>query len=252
LAADRPLALVAARLVDVAPDGSASRVSYGLLNLAHRAGHRWPEPLVPGEEVEVTIALNHTAWALPAGHRLRLALSTAYWPIAWPPPESVTLAVAAGEVGLPVRPPRAADEGLPELAPAVGAGAGLPPDPERDPARFGTVRDDATGEVTHRWETGFAADGTPEIEEISAIALEVGHGLRETVRVRDGDPLSAEAQVDHHLVLRRGSWEVALTTRSRLTATAADFRLESELAAREGDEVAAERRWDQRVPRRLV
>ena len=36
VAASRPVAMVAARLSDVAPDGRATRVTYGLLNLTHR------------------------------------------------------------------------------------------------------------------------------------------------------------------------------------------------------------------------
>ena len=42
-AVDRPVALVAARLSDVAPDGAATRVSYGLLNLTHRESHEHPD-----------------------------------------------------------------------------------------------------------------------------------------------------------------------------------------------------------------
>ena len=39
LSVDQPVAMVAVRLSDVAPDGQATRISYGLLNLTHRAGH---------------------------------------------------------------------------------------------------------------------------------------------------------------------------------------------------------------------
>ena len=38
-AVDQPVAMVAVRLSDVALDGRATRISYGLLNLTHRAGH---------------------------------------------------------------------------------------------------------------------------------------------------------------------------------------------------------------------
>src|SRR5690606_23911686 len=48
--ANRPVAMVAARLSDVAPDGQATRVSYGLLNLTHRASSETPEPLTPGQK----------------------------------------------------------------------------------------------------------------------------------------------------------------------------------------------------------
>ena len=49
IASDRPVAQLAARLSDVMPDGAATRVTYGLLNLTHRDSHETPTPLVPGQ-----------------------------------------------------------------------------------------------------------------------------------------------------------------------------------------------------------
>lgn len=49
----KPVAMVAVRLSDVAPDGRATRVTYGLLNLTHRDGHDEPEPLEPGKPYRV-------------------------------------------------------------------------------------------------------------------------------------------------------------------------------------------------------
>jgi len=103
LAADRPLALVAARLCDVAPDGASTLVARGVLNLTHRQGHGTVVPVTPGEEMEVTVLMQSTAYAVAAGRRLRLALSPTYWPWAWPSPEPVTLTVAGGALLLPVR-----------------------------------------------------------------------------------------------------------------------------------------------------
>jgi uncharacterized protein len=252
LSVDRPAALLAVRLVDVAPDGSASRVTYGLLNLAHRDGHERPRPLPPGEPLAVRLALRHAAWAVPAGHWLRLAVSTAYWPIAWPSPEPVTLSVLGGAVDLPVRPPRPEDDRLPPLPPWPEDAVEPSLDPEREPTTFGSERDEATGELVHWWRHGFADDGSPEMEEVEAIGLEVGHAMAETARIRDDDPLAAELVVEHRLRLRRGAWDVRLDTRTRLAATAERFRLETRVVAREGGRVAAERQWDQRIARHLV
>lgn len=84
-ASTAPVAMVAVRLSDVASDGRATRISYGLLNLTHHKGHSEPELLVPGRRYQVAVQLNGMAQALPPGHRLRLAISTSYWPLAWPP-----------------------------------------------------------------------------------------------------------------------------------------------------------------------
>ena len=102
---DRPLALVAARLEDVATDGSSLLVSWGLLNLTHARGHERAEPLVVDEWYDVQLECRVCAHRFAPGHRLRLALSPTYWPQAWPSPQTVTLTIALGSslVELPVR-----------------------------------------------------------------------------------------------------------------------------------------------------
>ena len=65
LAVDRPVALVAARLSDVAPDGAATRVSYGLLNLTHRESHEHPTALEPGRRYRVRLQLNDVGAGIP-------------------------------------------------------------------------------------------------------------------------------------------------------------------------------------------
>src|SRR5690606_21767704 len=123
VASDRPVALLAARLCDVAPDGSSLRVSYGLLNLCQRDSREAPEPLEPGRPYRVTLQLNDLAHAFAAGHRIRLALSSSYWPIAWPSPEPATLTVRTGisTLTLPARPPRPEDDALREFEPPEAA-----------------------------------------------------------------------------------------------------------------------------------
>ncbi|MGM0583225.1 MAG: CocE/NonD family hydrolase, partial [Pseudomonadota bacterium] len=114
---DAPVAQVVARLVDVAPDGSATRVSYGLLNLCHRDSHEDPEVLREGKEITVLVSLKHVAQTFRAGHRIRLSLSTSYFPIAWPSPAPFTLTVLPGgsELSLPLR--ATADPRLEDFAP---------------------------------------------------------------------------------------------------------------------------------------
>ena len=105
VAADRPVANLVVRLCDVHPDKASLRVSYGMLNLAHRDGHETPAPLVPGRRYQVRIQLNDAGVVFPAGHRIRVAISTTYWPMIWPTPEKATVTVFGGILELPVRAP---------------------------------------------------------------------------------------------------------------------------------------------------
>ena len=80
---DRPVAMLAARICDVAPDGASTRASFGVFNLTHRDSHETPEALEPGKVYEITIPMKHVAQNFPVGHRLRLGLSTSYFPMIW-------------------------------------------------------------------------------------------------------------------------------------------------------------------------
>jgi len=115
LSVDRPQALVAARVCDVAPDGTSTLIARGVLNLSRRDGHELSVPMPVGEPVLVRIPLQSTAYAVSVGHRIRLAVSNTYWPLAWPAPEPVVLTVHCGErcvLSLPRRRPSELDAQL--------------------------------------------------------------------------------------------------------------------------------------------
>lgn len=110
LSSDKPVAMVAVRLCDVHPDGASTRITYGVFNLCHRNGHDRPEPLVPGEAIEISFKLDDIAYRIPAGHTLRVAVSSSYWPMVWPSPENVSLTIEAGQISVPSRELATGDE----------------------------------------------------------------------------------------------------------------------------------------------
>jgi uncharacterized protein len=243
LSADRPLALVAVRLCDVAPDRSSSLIARGVLNLTHRDGHDRVVPLVPGEPVTVRVPMQSTAYAVPAGHVLRLAVSPAYWPWAWPSPEPVTLSVTGGTLELPVRRPSPADaalrpfdlpESAPELAEETLASG---------PTGRGVTRDLASGaaQATFDW-----IDSRSLLRD-SATEL----GERNVVRYRlvEGDPLSAEAACAVGVELARGEWRTRVEVRSRMTCDRDRFLVTTELDAYEGASRSFARSWTHEIAR---
>ena len=230
LTSDRPQALVAVRLTDVAPDGSSLLVSRGLLNLSHRDSHETVSPLLPGERVRVRVVLDVAGHGFDPGHRLRLAVSPTYWPFAWPSPEIVTLGVSVGNASsleLPVRPPSADDAQLapfpePEIAPPLAA------DDQPSRARR-IVRDLASGS----WRL---EQDVVEWTRLRESGLAFGERGSDVFTIVEGDPLSARIDRQYRHELQRGSWRVACETRTSLSATATDFVVSTELEVFEGDE----------------
>jgi putative CocE/NonD family hydrolase len=251
---DKPDALVAIRLNDVAPDGASTQVTYGLLNLAHRHGHERPEPLRPGQRTAVTVTLNDIAHAFPAGHCIRLAVSTSYWPIAWPSPETFTLTLCTGSstLTLPERPPLASDQepwpfGWPEAAPSIE-----PKKLRLFPLKRTVENDRTTNETIYTLESDAGEFGGATLARIEAIDMDAGYRLHRQHRIGETDPLSARTELSQELVMRRSDWSVRVVVRTRLSSTREQFRFEGELQVFEDDRPAAERRWELDIPRALV
>lgn len=245
--ADRPVAMVAVRLSDVQPDDKVARVTYGVLNLTHRDSHEHPEPLVPGQRYTVRFNLNRVAQRFPAGHRIRVAISTSYWPLAWPAPQVVKLKVFTGtsRLHLPIRRPRQADDALgfaePEMAPApesrqVGT-------PEHN---WHVLRDLAQDSSTL-----YVVNDNGRVW-LPASDVEIEEKTEEWYSSVGDDFQSIEGEVRAVRGLRRGGWEVQTITRTRLSCTEETFRVVAELDAYEGDRRVFSRNWDRTIDRDLV
>lgn len=243
--ADRPVATVVARLSDVAPDGRATRVSYGLLNLTHRGEQ--PEPLEPGQRYRVCVTLNCLAQAFPPGHRIRLSLSTSYWPLAWPPPESARLTVLAGSsrLLLPVRPSTEPHDGTQVRAFGEPEGTPAIPTTVREPGRNSwTVSRDlidyrSTLEV-------IKDDGVVHHDDID---LDVTRRVVERYTSVADDFCSPRGDVEWSMTFSRGDWSARTVTRTVLTCDGGDFDVYAQLDAFEGDRRTFSRNWQETVPR---
>jgi predicted acyl esterase len=109
VSADAPLAHWFVRLNDVAPDGTVTQVAAAGQNGAHRRSAENPEPLEPGRVFPLDIEMHFTSWVFPKGHRIRLAVNNALWPMIWPTPYAMTTTLRLGgpdptRVTLPVVP----------------------------------------------------------------------------------------------------------------------------------------------------
>lgn len=109
VSANAPHANWFVRLSDVAPDGTVTQVAGAGFNGTHRESARNPKPLNIGGTFPLEIELHFTSWIFPKGHRVRLSISNAQWPMFWPSPYPVTTNLYIGgdnptRLMLPVMP----------------------------------------------------------------------------------------------------------------------------------------------------
>ena len=243
---------VIARLCDVAPDGASTLVTRGALDLAAREGAELATPWPAGESGEVEFGLGAAGYSFQTGHRIRVALSSAYWPWIWPHPEGAGFDVdaASSALHLPVRDPV--------------------PDVERPPVFFPRPEQAEPLEVR-------ALDGEAGARPARAVARDVAAGLwaidadpghggsraypdglevtefgRDRYWIQEGDPLTARARSDWRLRFKRTEpgWDARLIAVAETGATAEAFVVENGLKCYDGGELVFERTWRKEIPRK--
>ncbi|MGG7307047.1 CocE/NonD family hydrolase [Curtobacterium sp. AB451] len=224
---DRPRATLTVRLCDVAPDGSSTLVTRGVLNAAKRDGADRNDPLEPGMPASLPVRLVSTGHRFAAGHRLRIAVSTAYWPWVWPHPDAPTLTLdpAASTLELPVWT-RGADDGVrfeqPERSTPLAIERVAPT--EALPQRTVT-HDVETGEWTLDVDPGYGGG------RVYPDGLVFSEDARETYRIRSDDPTSASATSRWSIGLEQPGWAARIETASEVTADADAFHVRNTVRA---------------------
>ncbi len=248
---DAPLAHFIARLEDVHPDGRVSLVAAALLNGAQREDPLRPEPLVPGQATDLAFDLHFTTWTFRPGHRIRLAVTNAQFPMIWPTPHKMTMSLHLGEgtsVSLPVIPPG------PAAAPSWAAPEQRLPRPD---ARYGEceswpsgtqqlVRDQLRGEVRYEWKASceWEIDADGDVPKRSFRNTEVN-----LYRVNENDPADASFRGDEtHRILTPGRL-LELRSTLEVRSDAQMFYVVFTRRVLENDRLVRERQWAEDVPR---
>ncbi|MDP4333686.1 CocE/NonD family hydrolase [Curtobacterium sp. A7_M15] len=224
---DQARATVTVRLCDVAPDGSSTLVTRGVLNAAKRDGMDRDDPLEPGVPTSLPVRLVSTGHRFAAGHRLRIAVSTSYWPWVWPHGTAPTITVdpAASHVELPVWT-RADDDGVrfeqPERSEPLAIERVAPTAvlPQRT-----VTHDVETGEWTLDVDPGYGGG------RVYPDGLVFSEDARETYRIRSDDPTSASATSRWAIGLAKPEWAARLETASEVTADADAFHVRNTVRA---------------------
>jgi uncharacterized protein len=247
LCTDQPNALVVVRLCDVAPDGASTLITRGLLNLTHADSHEHPEPLEPGKRFAADVKLQSTGQVVPAGHRIRVAVSPTYFPWAWPSPAPVVLSLFRGAsfLDLPLRPDQPSDARLRPFGPAE-TGPSL--DTELLGRRAGSdvvIKDPLSGRLEVRHSAPPATERLPG-------GLVIEARTTSGYEITESQPLSARYHVQRAQSFSREDWNARLEVRYELTADARTFFLTANVAAYTNGNRFFSRAWSFEIPRDLV
>ena len=241
VSSDKPVAQLAARLNHIHPDGSSTRITYGILNLCHRDGHGKSKPLPINQSVNVTLNLDQCAYTVPAGHRVRVSISNAYWPLLWPSPEATRLQIHSGTINLPL---------LNEVA---GSTVTFPPPEAADPWETTTIREDTN---SRRQETDLNT-GIVHLHIVDDFGkvCDADHGLingsiaREHWQIHPNDPLSAKGTCHWTDELERDGIQLRTEARCEMWSDKDTFYLNAKIEAFENDQLIYQRDLSDEIPR---
>jgi hypothetical protein len=249
VAADAPHANWFVRLSDVAPDGTVTQVAGAGFNGTHRDSARAPRALVPGEFFPLEIDMHFTSWVFPKGHRIRVAINNAQWPMMWPTPHAMTTSLQLGRrngthILLPVVP--AGDRPAPEF---------LPPAESPEMPGFETIE---TGTSSGYGEIS-SVDRNPQTGEVKVLATNGGgtrypwgtETYRETIEHRTSDehPENTSVKGSHRMEVtledRVLLWEAELS----FTSDRENFHYEYTRRLTEDGRKLRERTWTDTIAR---
>ncbi|MEM7403917.1 MAG: CocE/NonD family hydrolase [Pseudomonadota bacterium] len=240
---DQPKAQLAVRLNEVAPDGTSLRVAYGVLNVTQTGAAGADGRLPVDKPFDATVELDMTCHEFSAGNRLRVSISTVYWPLLWPAPTLVTARVLCGQSYLVLPVHQATEQPVPQWEPPESAPA-LALETLRSRALDRrVVRDLGTGSATVELDYDYGCYRDPEH------GLVTGSHQRERYDIDPQDPGSARMQCDWTQTLERDGWWVRTETSTSLTSDADNFYLKASIRAWLNDEPVFTRTFDESLPR---
>ncbi|MDP9810513.1 putative CocE/NonD family hydrolase [Rhizobium tibeticum] len=235
-----------ARLVDIHPDGTATRVAFGVINLTHRHGNAEPAPLPPGEKISIRLVLDACGYRFRKGHRIRLSLSTAYWPMILPPPEDRGAEIDIASLGL----------ALPMLGEHQRIDIPEPANPDPLPkyiehAPAATTRQVVRDLTANR--TDYRIHEDTGLYEHPETRLSTRQLREEVWSISPSDPLSMTGISTWTCDMRRPGWFVRTNATAKIACTKTDWVINALVTAYEDDVLIFEKAFvEKRIPRDLM
>jgi len=183
------------------------------------------------------------AQTVPAGHRLRVAISTSYWPMIWPSPELATVTVHEDVSCIE----------LPIVGDVVALDNLFESPQDALPGPVTVIRDGSENRaIVHDLgarRTDFVVSRDDGAYVIDDVGTEQSFTRVRTSSIVDGEPTASSASVMCRATYRRGDWDVRIESDVELTCDVDTFRVVARLAAYDGDGLFAQRDFDRTIPR---
>ncbi len=237
--ASAPLAHWAVRLEDVSPTGEVALVTAAAINGVHATSTVAPERLTPGVSVNLAFDLHFTTWTFRPGHRIRLSVTNAQFPMLWPTPYPMATTLALGQASaltLPVvpTPPQLIGSPLPAPEPRDSAPDARGLEPVGPPSSQRVVYDPLARTTTVEWisHSAYAIRGR-----------EYRASEREVYRTSDLDPAASSFEGDATHQIRLGRRRLELRTTIRLQSDTAALHLRFTRTVVENGRTVRTKRW---------
>jgi predicted acyl esterase len=245
VAAEAPLANWSVCLEDVHPDGAVTLVTGGAFNGSQRESRTDPKPLEPGKFFEAAFPLHFTTYTFAKGHRIRITVSNAQFPMLWPTPSRLPTKLAAGKGVSLVKLPVLTSPGTPVdflLKPVD-----LPVPSDFKLFSGGALGDAPPPEVSHegKWvkvlqdEEQHWKIGDTEYYDYESV----------TYRVDPADPAVAGFYGAGRVTIDHEGRKIEIATTVDVESDANDFAISVHRKLSEDGKIRGEKTWSRKIPR---
>lgn len=242
LSSDQDCGQICVRLNDVSSTGEVTRITYGCLNLKMRDSLQTATSVEPNIPYKIELLLDDVGYKVPVGHQLRVAISSAYFPLIWPTATfaNLTLHQANNFIELPIFNGQTIPSPFEEPQ-------GSPPEPVEYLSEAGNSRT-VTEDVTSGEVCTYIEDDFGHLHFLNH-GLKVQQKVSEEYKVKPFDPTSAVANIHWCYQAGRDDWQVSVDSWLKLSCDAQYFYIAASQQAREGTEIVHQQEWQRKVKR---
>lgn len=245
VSADAPKYQWSVRLEDVWPDGTVSLISGALINPADRESRLKQIPLVPGEKTRLSAEIHFTTWRFRPRHKIRLSISNAQFPMAWPTPHKGSTRLYPGldtSIELPVVEINTLTDTCDLPKPEQEA---WPPD-----ASYSEQNGGKSTDIDYNAQTGAARYSCGINQKMTIRETKFQMQEKNTWKVNDKDPAHASYEAVTNYTIRPPGRELRLLVHFRMASDETNFTLTTTRQLFEDKELVREKKWLKTIPRK--